>query len=262
VQSFGSSDIIRARVDAIKGDEIEKALVTLGIIVIPTMLMVGGFKLSKRKVAWPPLVWAGVACIVYFALLRSGDVLPAPAFMADFTQNWFGKSLTIAASLILIIVLPGVQFRTVGLTLKQIDGSLRPVLGVGAILLLAVASTDFLTGFDPGRSMENLVFQATMPGLDEELFFHGLVLLLVHQAFGKGLAVWGANTGWGFWLVTAIFGLLHGIGIVGGELAVNAPAILMTGFTGFVLLWMRERTGSLVVPIIYHNVFNVVLALV
>ncbi len=30
--------------------------------------------------------------------------------------------------------------------------------------------------------------------------------------------------------------------------------ILGTGFLGFILTWMRERTGSLAVPVVFHNI--------
>ena len=101
-----------------------------------------------------------------------------------------------------------------------------------------------------------------MPGLDEEPFFRGLLLLLLHQTFGKGLKVWGAETGWGLWLVTAVFGLLHGITVESGELEVNLWVIVSTGFIGFVATWMRERTGSLVAPVLFHNLINVAQAFV
>ena len=54
----------------------------------------------------------------------------------------------------------------------------------------------------------------------------------------------------------------YGVTINGGELDVSLWRSVSTGFTGFVLLWMRERTGSLVVPVLYHNVFNIAQALV
>ena len=107
------------------------------------------------------------------------------------------------------------------------------------------------------------MFQATLPGLDEELYFRGLLLLLMHQAFGKGLRIWWADTGWGLWLVVLIFGLAHGFTYEDGALVgVSFGAIFLTGYIGFILTWMRERTGSLLVPILYHNLFNLTMALV
>ena len=88
------------------------------------------------------------------------------------------------------------------------------------------------------------------------------MLLLLHQAFGKGLRVWGADTGWAFFLVTAFFGLLHGVTIESGQLVVNLWAIIGTGFMGFILIWMRERTGSLIAPVLFHNISNVAQAFV
>ena len=90
----------------------------------------------------------------------------------------------------------------------------------------------------------------------------GLLLLLLHQAFGRGLSIWGADTGWALWLVVAIFGLLHGVTAESGEVQISFWAIVSTGFVGFILTWMRERTGSLVVPVLFHNVFNLAQAFV
>jgi membrane protease YdiL (CAAX protease family) len=49
---------------------------------------------------------------------------------------------------------------------------------------------------------------------------------------------------------------------VDGALQINAAAIVGTGFIGFVAGWARERTGSLVVPVLFHNTFNVAQAFV
>ena len=240
----------------------EKALVTAGVIVIPTLLLVIGYRLSGRKVEWVPLLWAGFACLVYFLLLRSRGVIPNPAFMEGLDLNWFGKILSLAGTLAMLTFLPRVSFRAAGLTWTQNKGSLGPVIRTGGVILLVTTGGAFLAASSVNTSLENLLFQASMPGLDEELFFRGLLLLLLHQAFGKGLRVWGADTGWGFWLVVAIFGLLHGVTVVEGELAVDFWVILGTGFVGFVVTWMRERTGSLVVPVLYHNISNVAQAFV
>jgi membrane protease YdiL (CAAX protease family) len=240
----------------------EKALLTAGIVVVPTMLLVIAFRLSGRKVEWAPLLWAGFAFLVYFLLLRSKGVIPAPHFMQELTLNWFGKTMSIAGTIMMLYFLPSVSYRSAGVIRAQNNGSLKPVLITGGIVLLVTTGSAMLVATTPNTALENLLFQATLPGLDEELFMRGLALLLFHQAFGKGLKVWGAHTGWGFWLAVTIFGLLHGVTVQSGELAFNLWAILGTGFIGFVLTWMREVTGSLMAPILFHNVSNVAQAFV
>ena len=240
----------------------EKALVTAGIFVVPTLLLVIAFKLTGRKVEWAPLLWAGFAFLVYFLLLRSKGVIPAPQFMEQLSLNWFGKTLTLVGTLVLLYAIPTVGFRAAGITWKQNRGSLRHVALTAGIILFITTGTAMLVANTPDTSLENLLFQATMPGLDEELFMRGLLLLVFHQAFGKNLQIWGADSGWGLWLVVVIFGLLHGVTVQEGEIAVNPWVILGSGFVGFVLGWMRERTGSLLVPVLFHNTFNVVQALV
>ena len=240
----------------------EKALLTAAVLVVPTIVLVIGFRLKGRKVDMAPLLWAGLACLVYFLLLRSRDVIPNPAFMDELVYNWFGKTLSIAGTVAMLFFLPRVGFRAAGLTWTQNKGSLVPVLQAGALVIFFTTAGAFLFSSTPNTAVEHLLWQATMPGIDEELFFRGLLLLLLHQAFGKGLTVWGAETGWGLWLVTALFGLLHGVTLDNGDFQVNFWVIMSTGFIGFILTWMRDRTGSLVVPLLFHNAVNVAQAFV
>ena len=240
----------------------EKAILTAGVLAIPTLILVIGFKLTGRKVEWVPLLWAGFACLVYFLLLRSRGELPSPAFLDELDRNWFGKTLSIAGTIAMLYFLPRVGFLDAGVTWKQNEGSLKPVIIAAAVVVLSMTFASYAFGPSPNTSVENLLWQATMPGIDEELFMRGLLLLLLHQAFGKGLNIWGAETGWGFWLVTVTFGLLHGATIEGSDVDIDISVTMATGFMGFILAWMRERTGSLVVPVLFHNVSNVAQAFV
>ena len=171
----------------------EKALVTAGIFVVPTLLLVIAFRLTGHKVDWAPLLWAGFAFLFYFLLLRSKGVIPAPHFMEGLTLNWFGKTLTLAGTIVMLYLLPSVSLRAAGVVWSQNKGSLKPVILTGGIILILATGGAMLVASTPNTSLENLLFQATMPGLDEELFMRGLLLLLFHQAFGKGLNVWSAD---------------------------------------------------------------------
>ncbi|WP_407667176.1 CPBP family glutamic-type intramembrane protease [Myxococcus qinghaiensis] len=43
----------------------------------------------------------------------------------------------------------------------------------------------------------------------------------------------------------------------GGAFQFSALAMAVTGLIGFGLLWIRQRTASLLLPILVHNVINV-----
>ena len=241
----------------------ENVVLLGGIFVVPTLFLAIGLKLSGRVVHWIPLLWAGLAFVLYVALLKSRALLPVPALLQDLPLIWFGKLLSLAGTIVMIYFIPRVSYRDIGLTWSQREGSLPLVAIAGAITTICAVGTSWLFTYNPNTALENILFQAILPGIDEELFFRGLLLLLLHQAFEKDLKIFGAHTGWGFWIVVAVFGLLHGVGLKDdGAISINIGAIISTGFTGFMLTWMRERTGSLVVPIVFHNTFNVAMAFV
>ena len=242
---------------------IENASLLVGIFLVPAGMIAAGLKLTGRAVRWVPLVWALFAYLLYVTLLKSRVVLPVPALLQDLPLIWFGKLLSLSGTIALLYLIPTVNYREAGLTWLQHKGSLAPVAIAAGMTIGCAATTSLLFTYSPNVTLENLLFQATLPGIDEELFMRGLLLLLLHQAFAKDLTIFGSETGWGFWVVVVIFALLHGLDVNDtGAVSVNVGAILSTGFTGFILTWMRERTGSLVVPILFHNTFNVVMAFV
>ena len=237
-------------------------LLSMAAVVVPIFLLAVGLRASGRKVDWAPLVWIVVVFLVYLTLLRSPSQLPLPEFMETLTLNWVGKVFTIIGTIAMLYFIPRVGFKAAGVIWAQKKGWLVPVLITGAITLSFGVFSSIYFAPSPNTTIENLAFQATLPGIDEELFFRGLLLLLAHQAFGKNMKVFGVETGWGLWLVTIIFGLLHGLSYTDAGLSVNFAAIFFTGYIGFVLGWMRERTGSIVVPVAFHNIFNVTMAFV
>jgi membrane protease YdiL (CAAX protease family) len=110
-------------------------------------------------------------------------------------------------------------------------------------VLLSRASSHTL----PGVSLETWLYQASVPGLVEESLFRGVLLALLDRAFSARCRFAGADFGYGALVVTALFGLLHGFQL--GTLLGVWPAALL-------YLWLRARTGSLLVPVLAHNLWN------
>ena len=143
------------------------------------------------------------------------------------------------------------------MTLRQRAGSLPGVI-VCTVLMCALAwGSEIVAADGTDLSFERLAFQATMPGLDEELFFRGLLLALLLKAFDERWSLFGAPVGPAAAAITFFFAAGHGLAVANGALHFDLASFLITGALGFGLLWLRQRTGSLVAPILVHNLLNV-----
>jgi len=179
-----------------------------------------------------PLMWSGEP-------LRAGQ------------WNWSGQLLALAGigAVAGLLVCRGLMcWPEMGFTWAQREASLWPALGCTAVALalnhLAMSSSHFRL---EGVTLETWAYQATLPGLVEESLFRGLLLALADRAFSARVSVFGAPLGWGAVVVTLLFVALHGLR--GGILLGVLPAALL-------YLWLRARTGSLVLPVAAHNLWN------
>lgn len=66
-----------------------------------------------------------------------------------------------------------------------------------------------------------------------------------------------AEFNWGGLLATLLFATSHGVSWGDSGIQLAADALIVTAYLGFGLLWIRQRTGSVVIPIIAHNLINV-----
>ena len=165
--------------------------------------------------------------------------------------NWSGKACSIVLSAG-VVVLGVLSRQEAGLQLRQKAGSVRPA----GWALLAFTALSFGIGWAFGGGSwdaETPAFQLTMPGLAEEIAYRGVFIGLLHRAFpGEGrVARWAPV------LVTAVaFGLWHGLGVSDGYLTFDAFPALFPLLGGLAYGWLRERTGSVLVPILAHNAGN------
>ncbi len=212
---------------------------------------------ARGRVRWLWLATALLLMVAYDALLTRGYGHLPLDFGAS-PWNWEGKALAAALSLGVAALL---GLRRSGVTLRQHRTGLRGALALSALLVAVFLG---LAMWFPGEpaDVDTLAFQLTMPGLDEELFYRGVLLLLLNEAFGRPLSVLGAPMGWGALVSSVAFGLTHALGYADGGFTFDAAAMALTGAPALLLVWLREKTGSLLLPILLHNFGNSVFHLV
>jgi len=215
-------------------------------------LAVGALLVAPALWRPAPRPW-GVAFLATLTLCLLLPALPAwPGERVLGTGwNWSGQVLTLLATLgmaALLVRRAGLSWREMGFTWTQRRGSLRPALGVsGIVLVMHFVWMSFSPVRLGGVTLETWLYQASMPGLVEESLFRGLLLALLDRAFVARRKVFGAAFGWGAAVITLVFLALHGVRI--GHLTGVLPAALL-------FLWIRQRTGSLVMPTLVHNLWN------
>jgi uncharacterized protein len=171
--------------------------------------------------------------------------------------NWQGKLAALAASLA-IAALPVFGWRKVGLTLAHAPGSLKPSIPV--VLLYCAFFLSLAAAFPNGEADRELIaFQLTMPGLEEEIFYRGILLLALDRAFAGRVRFLGIEWGWGAILSSLLFGMTHAFGYADGAFSLDPMTLALTALPSFIAIWLRVRTGSLLLPVFLHNFGNSIL---
>jgi uncharacterized protein len=221
-------------------------------LLLAVGLVVGLLRPSQTRWIW---LLAGVGLIVLNNLLLSRFYKLVPdLFGGDW--NWTGKLLALAGTLI-VASLPPFGWRRVGLTLAQRAGSLWSAVPVALLYCAFFVAIALAFPSDP-PSGEDVAFQLTMPGLEEEPFYRGILLFAFDQAFRGRVRFLGVDWGWGAVLSCIAFGLAHAFGFSDGSFAFDPIFFALTAIPSFIAVWLRYRTGSLLLPVLVHNFGNAI----
>lgn len=225
------------------------------------LLLAGGLigALDRKRFAPGWLLTAALLVALNDVLLtRCYGAIPDLVSGSDW--NWQGKLLALAGSLA-IAALPLFGWRPVGLTFVQAPGSLKAALPVLMIYCAFFAIMALAFPSDPA-SADEIAFQLTMPGLEEELFYRGILLFALDRAFVGRWHFLGVDWGWGAVLSCLLFGLTHAFGYSDGQFAFDPLYMALTAIPSFIAVWLRLRTGSLLLPMLIHNFGNSVSMLI
>lgn len=204
-----------------------------------------------RRIAVPGvLLFAAYLALDDFAT-GLPHLVPALHFLPG-EWNWSGKLLSLALSVLVVVALR-LSPEAVGLRLRQ-DHARTGWIAIGLFIAWG-ACLGWI--FKPGApDAETLAFQATMPGLAEEIAYRGIAPALLLSLWPRKPHVDGIP--WAVILATSVmFGLWHALSYSGGRFGFD----LMSGLFPFLGSipggWLRFRTKSLVVPVAGHALANV-----
>lgn len=157
------------------------------------------------------------------------------------------------ATLLMVAWLPGLSRQDIGLQWRQAPASFRPALLVTLLLCGFSALLEWKQNACPVPALEQALYLLTFSGLSEEPFFRGLFPRLLSLTFSQSWRFLGIRLGWTEVLATTLFATTHSLCLVSGELSLSLWAFIVAGVQSIGFVWLRERTGSLVWPIIAHN---------
>ncbi len=235
----------------------------LFILAVVAMLVIAGFVLglTDRGGFSPRWLFVAAGLVVINDALLTNFYGALPYLFGASDWNWQGKLLALAATLA-IASHPAFGWRRSGLTLKQNAGSLRAAVPVAALYCLFFLALAFSFPNEPA-SGETLAFQLSMPGLEEEPLYRGILLLALNEAFRGRIRLLGIDWGWGALLSCTLFGLAHALSYSAGDgFRFDAITMALTAIPSFLAVWLRERTGSLLLPVAVHNFGNAIMLVV
>lgn len=177
----------------------------------------------------------------------------------DLQFNWVGKTLALLAS-IAILAFGLIDRREAGITFKQAE---KAHIGWIAFAILCVIDIVIAVMIDtPPLDAEAIAYQLTMPSIEEEIFYRGILLFCLIKAFGEGRRIAAANFGWAALIGSLMFGAVHSLFWAGSEPVFALEIFLITGSIGLLLTWLRLNTGSILAAVLLHSVINTVWRLI
>lgn len=217
--------------------------------------------LLAALLAWPLAStrasgWKWVLLFTFCFLLDLWFLLcPSLSVWRGFRWNWQGKIFA-TASVIWICLFSGVvTLKDAGITTAWKKGWWIPFLVVFSIFGLMFWNSG-KTGFS--WDGETFWFQASMPGLNEELAMRGLWLIVLVKAFERQ----GKSERWAWvWsgtIITLVFGFVHVFQAPSWDQLSWNWIRMTTAFFGLLFLWARCQSGSVWPAVILHNLCNLV----
>ncbi len=193
-----------------------------------------------------------ISYIVYDIAL----ILPKISPVFDFTKsswNWDGKIYGIIWGILSYFMFRRYFHENDFFTLKQNKKNFKPALFASIFVVLLSTSIWFFLG-NSQFNWETLAFQISLPGIDEEIMFRGILLGLLATALKDRISLLGNPC---ILLTSILFGFMHAL-TLDKNYSINFEPIyfIQTGFAGYIWGWITIKSRSILLAILSHNSSN------
>ena len=226
------------------------------IIVLPILLLA----LKNRKTETFKIVL--IFSIFY---LVNGILLYLPL---EFEQlrfftgkwNWTGKIFALLGSILFLVVYKKFDLKDYHLTFKQDKRFLKK--GVFIVLLILFLQSIYTYIFNTPKecNYETILFQLTLPGIDEEIAFRGIMLGLLMKITKSDFKY---NIHPAILITALLFGMTHGLVLNNSfEIIFKSFPFFNTMILGMIWAWITLKSRSILLALMSHNLGNVTIALI
>lgn len=170
--------------------------------------------------------------------------------------NWDGKIYGVVCGIAMYFILRRQFSDNDFFTLKQNKEGLKSALKV-VVAILAIAILGGVVN-DKEFNLETLLFQISMPGIDEEIMYRGVLLGLMCSALRTGGAAWRNPA---IIINGILFGLVHALSFSEGAIQFNTLNFIWTCVLGYGFGYITIKTRSILIPMLTHNLYNFTLNL-
>ena len=211
------------------------------------------FLLKKRtKINFQRLLIFVFCYVTYQVFL----VLPKIDPMFDFitsSWNWDGKIYGIMCGVFSYFLFNKYFRENNFFTLKQNKESFKSAL-IGAIAIVLLSTVIWFLLGQSQFNLETLAFQISLPGIDEEIMFRGILLGLLATSLKEKTLFLGNPS---ILLTAILFGFMHALTLTKNyEINFEPIYFIQTGFAGYVWGWITIKSRSILLAILSHNFSN------
>ncbi|PRY53969.1 CAAX prenyl protease-like protein [Arcticibacter pallidicorallinus] len=224
------------------------------IIILPFLFF------GKRKFDRSEYRFLGIFALMFllWSVLTNGL---APIIVNENqTWNWLGKIAGLLLGVFFVYRNKLISKSDIGWTLRLKKGTVKPIIYTVLMVLIARLIIYFcFERVNPDIDFETLVFQGSLAGFCDELIFRGILLALLNKVFTAKEDIFGYSLSFGVLISSLLYGISQGFILQEGfHLQINLIRILLGFLVGLIAAVLKERSGSLLPAVIFHNLWMLI----